>query len=46
MDGAVNLWEMSNPESGNLFIIEKLFEYPFGGETTISKGLKSSENHI
>jgi hypothetical protein len=27
MDGTVNLWKMSNPESRNLFIIEKIFMY-------------------
>lgn len=46
MDGTVNLWEMSNPESGNLFIIEKIFEYPLGTEQSISKGLVSSDSHI
>lgn len=32
MDGTVNLWEMNNPETGNMFIIEKIFEYPLATE--------------
>jgi hypothetical protein len=32
MDGTVNLWEMNNPETGNMFIIEKIFEYPLSTE--------------
>jgi hypothetical protein len=28
VDGSVNLWEMRNPSSGNLYVIEKIFEYP------------------
>lgn len=32
MDGSVNLWEMRNPATGNLYIIEKIFEYPLTGD--------------
>ena len=46
MDGSVNLWEMSNPESGNHFIIEKTFDYPLGTEQYISKGIKNTESHV
>lgn len=45
MDGTVNLWEMNNPETGNMFIIEKIFEYPLASEQ-ISRSLKLSECHI
>ena len=46
MDGSVNLWEMRNPSSGNLYIIEKIFEYPLTGDIVPDKVLASPACHI
>jgi len=44
MDGTVNLWEMRNPENSNMYIIEKIFEYPLSKE--VGKTLTSCTYHV
>ena len=45
MDGTVNLWEMSDPSSGNQLIIEKIFEYPLSKDSGPST-LKNTNCHV
>jgi hypothetical protein len=46
MDGSVKLWEMRNPSSGTMYIIEKIFEYPLFGDLTEEKLIETPACHI
>lgn len=46
MDGSVKLWEMRNPSSGSMYIIEKIFEYPLFGDISEERLIETPACHI